>query len=755
MADDKDKKVAEPKRTDPAAKAIQAEVYAQFPDFRNMSANMKEKSLVAFLSKTYPSFGVKDGRPARMGDKFTAARKLMRDWGEPDYSYSIPEMAYDVAVPMGGEAIGGLVGGGLGAMVPPPFNAVTAPAGAYIGKSIGGGLAAGVGEEVKERYERSQADVPGVEAFPGASLPEQTMDFLQGVAGHKDIMALQAAFGPLADAFIAAGKGVLGKTFTSAMKSATPPPANISGAARYIGGKGVKGTGVTPGQLSSHEKGLAFALESMATGSFGGSSMMWRRYRGNQKLVEDDFKQLIEQVSTQVDPVTWGKTVNDLWQSQWGLVRAARDWYWGQADQAIRHVTGLQPNSKVQIGQLVDYLAQNSHGGSDDFMKLMQDLNQFIGAKRDPIPGAPFDFTNAERKLSPYRAWELLKKINEAADNPDLRPFAKHMNEMVKKELITTVNAIDPQAAWVFANASKFHAETARRLQDTLLPQLVKKLPNDPAELTSFVLANDNRFENLMAVKKIFQHEKQIYDRGGKVIRRQDIPEDLAALPLKEGAYVSKVLLPLRFRVLSEGLTYKKEGVGYFLDGTKMIAALKKYGLTYNEKGVMKGGKFLDEVFGDRLPQIVELSNALEGAGKGLAKDVMFIKMVQAGALYQVTRSFTDTRNDPNKPQGVSPWFKRTASALAIVLTPMAIAKMMLNPRLTASLIDGLKAGPRGKGGIPWARMMATVARIHTQAAYEWERLTPEERAYYEVPSSEATPAPSPVSGGLPADKVM
>ena len=704
----------EPAETGTLARKVQEAVYASDPDFGNYSKAKRIEAVKRTLTGWNEIF--------KLGSKEqqdTAANTLLEQMGE-QHSYGPLEAAYDVGVP----GIGGAVG----------------TAGGLAGTAAGAGTAAMAGETAKAEFERSRRGIPTQTGEAVTALKEgRVSDALQGAydvfASNADVGAWEAASQLIGNPVT---KGILNVVARGARPVArkflmpkTGLPEPVAATQKVLG---EVGESLTAGQLNAHEKNFVYFLEGIASGSmFGG--LLKRKYRANFDKVQGIYKNYINQISTMMEPSEWGNIAKAAYNGELSLVKILRDEFWGSAREELAKLSG-RTNLEVDISPLIDWFAvEAGKRGRRDVIKIMSNVNDFLGLKslaefkpNTDIAQMTYliaqELQGAPRKLTATQAADLLQRLNSLHDSSGA--VSDHAADLLRDPLVGKLREaarIDPafsDVADTYLKANDFHRVTATRLQDGLLPQIMKTLKDKPTALTQFVHGGGAPYDNLMALKKTYASERlmepRVVKKTGEVLEPQAGAGTVGKPPFIN--FERDIKRPLRYDLMQRA--YVTEGVEPHFSGDALMGELERMGMRLDPERGLVPGEYLDELFTDShtgkkyFPRVLELANALKGAATTGSGDTVFVKFAQAGVGVQAMTG------------QAAPGFKTRVAALFI--GPLGLSKILADPRLLAETTSMLKAGP---GTTAWSRGLATIARLQTRAAVEKRGMLKEEQDFY------------------------
>ena len=659
-------------------KRLRPDLYKQHPDFGNYGKAEKQQAIASLLESYNPRFAELD--PAEREEYVSSLLNLM---GESK-TYSVAEAAWDIGVPMATGALGGLAAGPIGAIA-------------------GAGAGAGAAEALKAQYERHKRGIPLASWEEMSETAKWPAALEMGFQLGAPILS-RAALGLKRKIFLPKGtKGLLRKKVTLPDEEIQTTQELLG---KYAKRRGIThpftpiGESLTLGQINLKERNLLQFAESVAGGALGAQKVVARRYKEIGDTLQEAYKELAEKMSTMLDDVTFGTVVSDMIRGEINVVKLLRRKYWSELGELLEG-----KDYTVDIGPLVDFLIREySKKGRLDAGRVATAINDFLGImKFKPLETVgveaedllidPGELIKAPRDLPIDMARQLLHRLNNLYESKSMRNAAGKSAQILKDAIVKTFKEEgDDELAAAFEKANTFHRESAKRIYEGLIGNLVKGITGNkaaPERVVGFIYgsAGTPKYSNLMALKHAFT--------GGR--RR---------------LYERNILKPLRFKVLNEAFD-TRAGV---YSGELLTQALKRHGAIFTPDGV-KPGPYLKEVFGeDGFKNVLDFATALKVGSTDASGDLILIKFMQATEISRMARPAR--RGSPGA----------AAKTVTVFLTPLGLAHALTSKRLTRTLTDGIQSRI---GSSAFARMVATVNRLNTQAELELRKMEGKEIDFY------------------------
>jgi hypothetical protein len=292
--------------------------------------------------------------------------------------------------------------------------------------------------------------------------------------------------------------------------------------------------------------------------------------------------------------------------------------------------------------------------------------------------------------------------------------FTSGFKKRMDNALETSLEAIEGSYGQ-FQAANAFARKHGERMEKQIIEGIFKKIGDEKPASIVHLFKGSQGPDSYKAVERFFR------------------TSDKLTMPDFDKA----VRAPLRHRFLSQVFD---ENTGKF-GGASLDRALKM-----TEK---RGGpEFLDDLFSPQARKSLhEAANTLKVL-EGTRESNIIIKMIQASVLMGGASAIAvGDAVDSNTIQRIG------MGAVAVGLIPLAMARIMANPRLMRTLTDGMVARP---GTSKFARAVMVAVVQNRQALKDMGKMSPEAQDFYDnpykdVPEDQVTQAAPPMRlGDLP-----
>jgi hypothetical protein len=274
-----------------------------------------------------------------------------------------------------------------------------------------------------------------------------------------------------------------------------------------------------------------------------------------------------------------------------------------------------------------------------------------------------------------------------------VKKFASEFKSKLDGAMEEGLGAV-PGSYQAFQKANAYAAKHGKRLEQKIISQIFSRIgDNKPASIVH-MMQGANSYDTFKAVERFFRTSDELtmqqFDRS--------------------------VRAPLRHKFLSQVFD---PNTGVF-SGSSLDRVIK----TATKRN---GPEYLKELFGPKAPAVLqEAANTLKVLEQTRESNIV-IKIIQAGVLMGGASAVAggeaaDSQTLQNLGMG----------AVAVGLTPWALAKIMSNPRLVRTLTDGMVAGP---GTSKFARAVMVATTQNKAALKEMVKMSPEAQEFYDNPS--------------------
>lgn len=598
------------------------------------------------------------------------------------------------------------------------------------------GLSELAADELEERYENPN--------YQGE------MDFLTRKAQHLKDAGTSAGLSYLGDRFLApwVGKQVskLQNFTTRPLMKQTLGRALVPGelpqqpgtAQRFLGRLRPTEEGpfsLTLDQLHTGQRTIMEQLGSISRSSFGGGKRMRKMDMRNEEAVTQFVTNFLR-ASSETTPRQFGNTLKALLNKETAYLKTQTNTLFDEFRE-MAYDKGI----RVQIGDALDYLKENSTNrfargvlakvvksdpvvlskvkGAEQLMMLPAD--QLENVFQSMPPGKVEEFLNAMDVDVPVEtAVDLYHNINRMfgrTKEAGMKRFSTQFRQRLDDAMSTSLKP--EQGAYnKFKEANAFAAKHGARTEQKIMEQLFKRVGEEKPASVLTMFSGARGGDTIASVKRFFE--------TSDVLSMEDFDRSIRQ--------------PLRHWMLSLAVD-KDTGI---VSGSNLARVLDMA-----EK--RNGPEFLKEIFGSHTPTALREAASTLSLLQSTKESNIVIKIMQATALGGLTAAAMYGSGQP---------IERVAmGTFGVLLAPLALARVLSNPKLVRTLTDGMI---KGAGSTQFQRAVMVAMVQNRKAFKDLAKLSPEAQQFYmnsweggEQPSESPEPMGPQTLGDIPGTAGM